>query len=151
MALKKYKILLSAAFVLVTGMCHGQPKTSKWTNKESGTYYIDLGIRGIRDSTRCSVFIRVFELTDNGCNSLTDKIKFSINGKMYSKIDTLDFEDGRGPDYSFSDDFATGDYNITVYSSTNDYYPVKTGKLNLLGNGNYSFTFYLIRKKKIKH
>jgi hypothetical protein len=124
--------------MLVVNGCSAQMRTATLSNKNKGTYLVNPVGRFVVDSNLCTISIKVYELDVPNCKRVFGKV--SINGVKY-KMEEYD-----NPAYSFIlDSLPKGLYRIKV--DINNYYTVTTDELDLKGNGEYDFSFYVVRKK----
>jgi len=144
-------IIILLIFIEGTLISYGQAKPTKWSNKYNGTYIISFHYAGIgKDTSKCSITVKMYELSSGGCKKLTGKI--AIKGKNYLVYDSTEFVDRYGEkdlNNYFGIDLSGGIYDLKA-SAGKDYYPIKTEQLILLPMSSYEFTFYFIRKDEVK-
>jgi hypothetical protein len=104
----------------------------------------------VEDTAMCGVFIKMYELTEEGCKPIEGEAK--INNKLYTIYDSTGYldEDGEKKYWKYFGVLLPEDvYSITAYAGKG-FYPIKTERYNLLRRTSYTFYFYFVSKDAVK-
>lgn len=149
-----YRGTLIFSFVFFTSVCASQQhKIEKWTNKDKGTYTVSFSYMPVvpTDSPdNVGVSVKMYELTHEGCKRIEGYVK--INEKSYFVYDStwVVDEDGEKEIGNYFRKFSTTGIHEFTASAGKLYYPIKTGKLQLVKGTSYEFIFYFVRKDALK-
>lgn len=128
--------------------------TNNWSNKNGGTYTIQVSPRTVfinfKDTQYCRIFVEFFELGKDSLKRLEGNLR--INGRSFFVYDSILTADEDGEKYTFrkyfSKDYKSGIFRLKADAGP-EYYPVKTDRMVLKNKISYTFSFYFIRRDEL--